>query len=252
MLRTVRVIFVFRDRRKSGGAKGWNGDRRRSFPPCLFPSPRRDYRHEGKVVFTGEGKEARLEARQTAIVFGDGGQQVVVPTFASYSAEGLEGMLMATHKGFETLAVSELDVEHAAVGLDQAEGVEFALVALIIERIEVAPVDLEALAGGGFHAHEGTRSRAGGTHAPQVAAQDGVPAGIASRAQALQDDDPRGVRVLFQQFTDERLESIELAGTRTMPGKGAGVARYFLTVRGARWSWRAMRRARPMLAPARR
>src|SRR5208283_5026536 len=35
-------------------------------------------------------------------------------------------------------------------------------------------------------------------------------------------------------------------------GKGAGVARYFLTVRAARWSWRAMRRADQCSPPARR
>ena len=175
-----------------------------------------------KVVFAGEGEEARLEAHQTAIVFGDGGQQIVVPTFTGHSAQGLKGVLVATREGFKTLAVGELDIEHAAVGLDQAEGVELALIALIVERVKVAPVDLEALAGRGFHAHEGTRGRAGGTHAPQVAVQDGVPAGITGRAQALQDDDSRGVRVLFQQFGDERLESIELAGARTMHRQGHG------------------------------
>ena len=151
-----------------------------------------------KVVLAGEGEEARLEAHQTAIVFGDGGQQIVVPTFTGHSAQGLEGMLVATREGFETLAVGELDVEHPAVGLDQAEGIELAFIALIVERVEVAPVDLEALAGAGFHAHEGARGRAGGTHALQVPVQDGVPAGITRRSQALQDDDSRGVGVLLQ------------------------------------------------------
>ena len=135
------------------------------------------------------------------------------------------------------------------MGLDQAEGVKFALVALIIERVEVAPVDLEALAGGGFHAHEGTRSRAGGTHAPQVAAQDGVPAGIASRAQALQDDYPRGVRVLFQQFTDERLESIKLAGARTMHRQGRGCRQILFNRAGSQVELAGDATRRPMLAP---
>jgi hypothetical protein len=71
----------------------------------------------------------------------------IVPAFSGHPAEGLEGVLVAAHEGFETLAVGELDVEHPAVGLDQAEGIELALITLVIERVEVAPVDLEALAG---------------------------------------------------------------------------------------------------------
>jgi hypothetical protein len=45
-------------------------------------------------------------------------------------------MLVAADEGLEALAVSELDVEQAAVALDQAEGIELALVALIVERVE--------------------------------------------------------------------------------------------------------------------
>ncbi len=55
---------------------------------------------------------------------------------------------MATHDGLEALAVSELDIEHPAVTLDETEGVKLALVALVVEGSEVAPVDLEALPDG--------------------------------------------------------------------------------------------------------
>src|SRR5208337_4389667 len=201
------------------------------------------------IVFTREGEEARLEAHQAAIVFGDGGQKVVEPTFSGHSAQGLEGVLVAAHEGFETLAVGELDIEHAAVGLDEAEGVELAFITLIVERVKVAPIDLEALAGSGFHAHEGARGREGGPHALQVAVQDGVPAGITRRTQALQDDDPRGLRVLFQEFGDERLESIELAGARTMDRQGRGRCQILFDGAGSQVELAGDATRRPMLAP---
>src|SRR5579883_2739802 len=68
--------------------------------------------------------------------------------------------------------MGELDVEHAAVSLDQRESVELSLVALIIERAEVSPVDFEALAGCWFHAHEGARGGTGHPHPPEVLAQE--------------------------------------------------------------------------------
>jgi len=129
--------------------------------------------------------------------------------------ESCEGVLVAAQEGFEILAVGELDVEHPAVGFDQAEGIELAFITLIIERPEVAPVDLEALAGTGFHAQEGAGCQVGNSHSLQVIAQDGVTAGIPCGLQALEDDGARGVRVLLEQFAHERLEGIELAGART-------------------------------------
>ena len=54
---------------------------------------------------------------------------------------------MATHEGLKALAVGELDVEHPAVTLHQAEGIELPLVAGIVEGAEVAPVNFEALTG---------------------------------------------------------------------------------------------------------
>src|ERR1700745_4163270 len=101
-------------------------------------------------------------------------------------------MLVTADEVLEALAMGELDKEHPAVGFDQAEGVELALVALIIERTEVAPVDLEALAGAGLHAHEGRRGRTEHAHLLQVIAQDGVAAGITGRLEALEDDDAWG------------------------------------------------------------
>ncbi len=51
--------------------------------------------------------------------------------------------------------MGELDVEHPAVTIDQAESVELLLVAGIVQGAEVAPVDLEPLSGTGLHPYEG-------------------------------------------------------------------------------------------------
>ena len=58
-------------------------------------------------------------------------------------------------KSVETLAMRELDIQHAAMRIDQREGVEFTLVAGIIERSEMSPVHFEAFAGERFHPYEG-------------------------------------------------------------------------------------------------
>jgi hypothetical protein len=106
-------------------------------------------------LFAGEGQEARVEAHQAAIMFGHGRGQVVIENFPAHAVESRKGMDVATHEGLKTLAVSELQIRHPAVPIDQREGIQFALVAFVAESAEVTPVHLEAFAGLGFHTHEG-------------------------------------------------------------------------------------------------
>ena len=127
---------------------------------------------------------------------------------------------MTTHESLKALAVGEFHVEHAAVCFDQTKGVELALIALLVERAEVTPVDLEALTGGRLHTHERARCGRRPPRLLQVLAQDAVAARIASRLQALEDDAARSARVSLQQRGDERLEGIELAGAGPMNGQG--------------------------------
>src|ERR1019366_9158772 len=109
----------------------------------------------GEVKLAGEAEKARMESDQPSVMFGDGSGQVVIPDLACDSVELLEGMHVAACEGFETLAMGELQVLHAAVRVDKREGVEFTEIALVVERSEVTPIDLEAFAGFGFHADEG-------------------------------------------------------------------------------------------------
>ena len=63
-----------------------------------------------KAVFAGEGQEARKEADQAAIVFGDGGGQIVIGDLARDATQRRERMNVTTDEGLEALAVSELQI----------------------------------------------------------------------------------------------------------------------------------------------
>ncbi len=125
---------------------------------------------------------------------------------------------MAADESLEALAVSELDIEHPALALHQAEGIELALVALVIEDTEVAPVDFEALAGPRFHAHEGAGRRDLRPQPADVIAQDSDAAFITEGLDALQKDDGAGTGVPLEQLGEGEFEGVELAGSRTQGG----------------------------------
>ena len=126
-----------------------------AFHFSFFPATGRIAGPRDEVVFAGEGQETRVEAHQAAIMFGHGRGQVVIVNFPAHAVESRKGMDVASHEGLETLAVGELQIRHPAVPIDQREGIQFALVALVVERAEVAPVHLETFAGLGLHPHEG-------------------------------------------------------------------------------------------------
>jgi hypothetical protein len=59
-------------------------------------------------------------------------------------------MNVTADKGLKALAMSKLDVKTAAVAFNAAEGIELALIPLVIDRAKMTPVNLKALAGAGF------------------------------------------------------------------------------------------------------
>jgi len=63
-------------------------------------------------------------------------------------------MDMTAYEGLEALTVGELHVQPPAVTLDAAEGVQLAPVSLLIECTEMPQVNLKAIPGTGFDAHE--------------------------------------------------------------------------------------------------
>src|SRR5664279_2817588 len=103
----------------------------------LFPSTRLIAGAWVKVELTGKGQEARIEAHQSSIVFGDGGGQVVIPDLPGDAVQLLKCVNVTTDKGLETLAVRELQILHPAMPVHQGEGVELPLIALVGERVKV-------------------------------------------------------------------------------------------------------------------
>src|SRR6516164_2773573 len=100
-----------------------------------------------EIVFARESQETGMEAHQVAIVLGHGTGEIVIENFSAHAVEGGEGVAVTTHKGFKTLAMSELQIQHPAVRVDQSEGIQLAFVTLVVERAEVTPVYFEAFAG---------------------------------------------------------------------------------------------------------
>jgi hypothetical protein len=92
-----------------------------AFHFSFFPAAGRIAGPRVKVVFAGEGQEARIEAHQAAIMFGDGGGQIVIGDLSATPPKLRESVNVTTDEGLETLAVSELQIQHPAVPIDQAK-----------------------------------------------------------------------------------------------------------------------------------
>ena len=60
-------------------------------------------------------QETRMEAHQPAIMFRYGRGQIVIENFPAHAVESRKGMDVATHEGFKTLAVSELQIDRKSV-----------------------------------------------------------------------------------------------------------------------------------------
>ena len=71
-----------------------------------------------KPMITSEAQEAREKADKAAVVFGNGGGQIIVSDFAGHAAHRVKGVNVTASEGFKALAVSELDVECPAVSID--------------------------------------------------------------------------------------------------------------------------------------
>src|SRR5260370_41010808 len=90
--------------------------------------------------------------------------QIIEPQSGCDSAQELEGVDVTAHEGLETLTVSKLDKQFAAVTFHQAEGIELARVTLVEKCPEVTPVDLEAFPRPPLHAHISTLGRSLSSH----------------------------------------------------------------------------------------
>ena len=151
-------------------------------------------------------------------MLGHSGGQIVIPELASNAVQHLKRVNVTTNKGLETLTVRELQILHPAVPIDEGEGIELPLVALVVERFEMTPVDLEAFAGLWFHTHECSLRLQLRAYFMHILAQNTVATGVAQRLEPLSDHGGAGGRILFEQLGDGGFIRVELAG----PGSARG------------------------------
>ena len=116
------------------------------FDFALFPASGHIAGARRESIQLGECEQTRMEPDEIAIAFGNGRRQVVVEALARDTAKEAERVDMATQERLERLAVRELDIKQPAVAFDHAKSVELALVAAVVERVEVRPIDFEPFA----------------------------------------------------------------------------------------------------------
>src|ERR1700678_2296968 len=78
-----------------------------SFHFALLPSRRHVTGTRDEIAFTRESEEARIEADQVAIVFGDGRSEIVEPDLTAGAGEELKSVDVTAGKSLEGLAVRE-------------------------------------------------------------------------------------------------------------------------------------------------
>ena len=161
-----------------------------------------------KSYSRAKARKRGIEAHEVAIVFGDGGGEIVVPDLAAHTAEGLEGMDVTADEGFEGLAVRELQIHFSAVAFDQTKGIQLARRRYRPARRSGPNRYRNARLG---RAPCG-RKRAGpaSLRTAQVILDDGDAAVVSKRSQPLRDHGGVRVRVLLQQFGDDRLKGSSL------------------------------------------
>jgi hypothetical protein len=174
-----------------------------------------------EAAFAREGEEARIEADQVAIVFGDSSSQIVEPDLTAGAGEELKSVDVTAGESLESLAMSELQIHFAAVRFHQAEGVKLARGAVVNQRAEVAPVHIEPFAGGWFDANVSAAGNGVLAKGAPVILDDGEAAVVSMRLQSLGDHGGVGVRVLLEQRGNDFLEWIELAGAVAVSGLGS-------------------------------
>ena len=81
-----------------------------AFDLTFFPAAGRIARMREKTMITGEAEESREKTNEAAIVFGDGGGQIIVSDFACHAAQHIECVNVTAGERSKALAVSELDI----------------------------------------------------------------------------------------------------------------------------------------------
>src|SRR3954452_2976865 len=109
-----------------------------TFDLAFFPTTGRVAGPRVKTIFASEAEKAWKKTDQASVMLGNRSGEIVVNDLARNAAQSGEGVNVTANECSETLAVSELRIQHAAVRIHQCEGVQLTGVAGIVERAEVA------------------------------------------------------------------------------------------------------------------
>jgi len=159
-----------------------------------------------------------METHQVAVMFGNGGREIIEPQLACDATHESERVDMTANERFKALTVGEFQIQLAAVTFHQTEGVKFSRMPLIGKRVEVSPVDFEAFSRSRFHAHVGAWGVGLREHPVQVLFQNAQTTAEAERPESLCDHRGTGLGFLLQELRDGGLEGLQLA--RALTGSG--------------------------------
>ena len=98
--------------------------------------------YRGDLERPQELQKAVIETDQPAFTFDSSSQHVVMNQFLRRTLEETEAIKKTAMQGLLVLRVSKFHIEHTAVGFDHCQAVEFAPVAIIVQRAEMSPVYL--------------------------------------------------------------------------------------------------------------
>ena len=86
-----------------------------------------------KAELAGETQETGIVSDQVAVMFHDGGREIIIGQLARDATERLKGMNMTPGECFKALAMGKLHIHFSTVAFDEREGIELALIALVVE-----------------------------------------------------------------------------------------------------------------------
>jgi hypothetical protein len=172
-----------------------------------------------EAIFASEGQKTRMETHQVAVMFGNGGREIIEPKLACDATHESERVDMTANERFKPLTVGDFQIQLAAVTFHQTEGVKFSHMPLLGKRVEVSPVDFEAFSRPRFHAHVGAWGVGLRAHPMQVLFQNAQTTAEAKRKESLSDHRGTDMRILLKELGDGGLEGIQLA--RALTGSGS-------------------------------
>ncbi len=160
---------------------------------------------------TQEFQKGLVKAHKGALTLGDCGNHIVVKKLSWGPLEEMEGTREAPMESFLSLRVGKLNIEHAAMRLDDGQAVEFSFGVPIAKGAEVAPVDLTLLTWGRLKADDSLPLFGWMADLSQIFSQDGDAPGESQITKALMNDHSRGLGIDLKYSADGVSEGIKLA-----------------------------------------